>query len=332
MRHVTTLFLIAAMALLSGCSRTGFHESSSIANGSINKSDAPAELAGVKSTPQQMAQASYAKEDSSRIQLQGQQQPAESLSAASSSQASPQAIERKIIRNAEMTLELDSPEEAQRRIAAIAEKHGGFVVTSESRQNEGNHQAAPRTSVNVIVRVPAARFADAVEEIQQVGGHVLHRKITGQDVTEEFIDLEARLRAKRALESQFLEIMKRAQKVSDALEVQTQLAEVRGEIERLEGRRRFLENQAALSTITVTLQTPAPIVAATTGGFWHGIKLAFGDGLDTAADIVLGIIRFVIVMIPVVALILLPLWFAVRWLRRRVDWPKRTAAAVNVSE
>jgi SOS-response transcriptional repressor LexA len=330
MRLVTILVLIAAITLCGGCRRAGFHENRSVTNSSISKSQAPAELAATVTAPRQAPQASYAKADSSRIQ--GQQLPAESLSAASSSQASSQAIERKIIRNAELTIELDSPEEAQRRIAAIAEKHGGFVVTSESRQNEGDQQAAPRTSVNVIARVPAARFADAVEEIQQVGGHVLHRKITGQDVTEEFIDLEARLRAKRALESQFLEIMKRAQKVSDALEVQTQLAEVRGEIERLEGRRRFLENQAALSTITVTLQTPAPIIAATTGGFWHSIKLAFGDGLDTAAEIVLGIIRFVIVMIPVVALILLPLWFAVRWLRKRVEWLKRTPAAVNVSE
>ncbi|MEO6723874.1 MAG: DUF4349 domain-containing protein, partial [Blastocatellia bacterium] len=262
-----------------------------------------------------------------RAQQAGQHSDSESLVTADSSHA----VEHKIIRNAELTLELDSPEEAQRRIAAIAEKYGGFIVNSESRRNDGNQQTAPRISINVIARVPAAKFAEAVAEIEQTGGSVLHRKITGQDVTEEFIDLEAQIRAKRALESQFLEIMKRAQKVSEALEVQTQLAEVRGEIERLEGRRRFLENQAALSTITVTLQTPAPIVAATTGGFWHGIKLALGDGLDTSAEIVLGLIRFVIVMIPVALLILLPLWFVVRWLRRRVEWPKR-AATNNAGE
>src|SRR5204862_419845 len=146
-------------------------------------------------------------------------------------------------------------------------KHGGFVVNSESRRNDGNLQTAPKTTITIVARVPASKFIQAVEEIQQTGSRVVHSKETGQDVTEEFIDLEAHIRAKRALELQFLEIMKRAQKVSDALEVQTQLAEVRGEIEQMEGRRRFLENQAALSTITVTLQTPTPIVAATTGGF-----------------------------------------------------------------
>jgi hypothetical protein len=115
------------------------------------------------------------------------------------------------------------------------------------------------------------------------------------------------------------------------LEVQTQISEVRAEIERMEGRRRFLENQAALSTIIVKLQTPMPIVAATTGGFWHSIKLALGDGLDTAAGIVLGLIRFVIVMTPVVLLIVLPGWLIVRWLRRRIVWPK-PAAPIGVTD
>ena len=243
----------------------------------------------------------------------------ESLAAA---QAQSQATERKIIQNADLTIELDSPEKMQRSIAVIAERHGGFIVTSESKQNSGGVQAAPQTTLTVIARVPAAKFNQAVEEIQGLGGTVVHSKLAGQDVTEEFIDLEARIRAKRALESQFLEIMKRAGKISDALEVQKELSNVRGEIEQMEGRRRFLENQAALSTITVTLQTPAPIIAATTGGFWHSVKLAFGDGLDTSAGIVIGLIRFVLVMIPVVLLVLLPGWFVFRWLWRKVEWAK----------
>ena len=145
-------------------------------------------------------------------------------------------------------------------------------------------------------------------------------------MTEEYIDLEARLRAKRALETQFLEIMKQAHKVSDALEVQTQLTQVRTEIEQIEGRRRFLENQSALSTITISLRTPAPIVAATTSGFFSELKAAFGDGVDTAAEIVLSVVRFVILMVPVTLFILLPCWFAFKWLRRRINWPTRAPA------
>ena len=104
-------------------------------------------------------------------------------------------------------------------------------------------------------------------------------------MTEEYIDLEARIRSKQALEAQFLEIMKQARSVSDALEVQRQLSEVRSEIERIEGRRRFLENQSSLSTITVTLQPSQPLVS--TSGFFYKVKRAFGGGLDIAASITL---------------------------------------------
>ena len=112
--------------------------------------------------------------------------------------------------------------------------------------------------------------------------------------------------------------MKQARKVSDALEVQSQLGDVRTEIERLEGRRRFLENQAALSTITTTLQMPQPIIAATTTGFGTTIKHAFGDAVDTAASIVLFVIQAVIVMVPITFFFGLPLWLVWRVLRRRV--------------
>jgi hypothetical protein len=158
-------------------------------------------------------------------------------------------------------------------------------------------------------------------------------KQTGKDVTEEFIDLDARLRTQRALEAQFLEIMKRADKVSDALEVQTQLAAVRTEIERVEGRRRFLENQAALSTINVTLQPPASLVNVNTSGFFAGIKSAFGDGIDIAAAIILGIIRFGIALLPVLLFIVFPLALLWRLLRPRLRRrPKNVAPAPPVAD
>jgi hypothetical protein len=257
------------------------------------------------------------------------------LTPAEGSQASQQvAVERKIIRDAEINLEVASPAEGQGILGAIAEAHGGFVVTSESRlQGDGAHGAQTAEIVTVQMRVPATRFDAAIAEIRAVGSRVRAEKITGKDVTEEFIDLDARLRAQRALEAQFLEIMKRAGKVSDALEVHSQLAGVRTEIERVEGRRRFLENQAALSTINITLQPPAPLVSANTSGFLYGIRQAFGDGLDIAAEIVLGIVRFGIALLPVLLLIVLPLaliWHFLlrpRFRRSKPDAPTQPAAA-----
>lgn len=317
MRFAMTLVLTVITMTLFGCERSapeGLMARQNTAATAISSADQARHVAT---------------QPASLVPGEAQKPDAESLAAA---QAQFQATERKIIQNADLTIELDAPEKTQRNIAAIAERHGGFIVTSETKQNSSGVQVTSQTTLTVIARVPAAKFNQAVEEIQGLGGTVIHRKLAGQDVTEEFIDLEARIRAKRALESQFLEIMKRAGKISEALEVQKELSNVRGEIEQMEGRRRFLENQAAFSTITITLQTPAPIVAATTGGFWHSVKFAFGDGLDTAAGIVIGLIRFVLVMIPVVLLILLPGWIIFRWLWRKVEWTKPSAAATRVDQ
>ena len=228
--------------------------------------------------------------------------------------------ERKIIRNAELTVELDAPAEAQRKLASLAESFGGYVVTAESHQQDARGQGAPPI-VSVEMRVPAPRFDAAVAEVRALGGRVRQEKITGRDVTEEYIDLEARLRAQRALEAQFLEIMKRAARVADALEVQRELGNVRAEIERVEGRRRFLENQSSLSTIKVILQTPAPLVSTQTSGFFGGLRRAFGDGLDTAAGIVLGLVEFGVAAAPVVVIFGVPLYLFWRFVRRR--FPRR---------
>lgn len=232
--------------------------------------------------------------------------------------AAGEPVDRKIIRNADLTLETESPTEGLRKITAAAESHGGFIVTSEFKQNPVAAGAKPNQSVTIVARVPAAQFASALEQIRNAGDRVASEKVSGQDVSEEYLDVEARLRNKKALEGQFLEIMKQAHKVEDALDVQTQLADVRTEIERLEGRRRFLENQAALSTITTTLQMPQPIVATTTIGFGTTIKRAFGDAVDTAASIILFVIQAVIVLIPIAVFFGLPGWFLWRALRRRI--------------
>ena len=157
--------------------------------------------------------------------------------------------------------------------------------------------------------------------------NILDAKKTGQDVTEEFIDLEARIKTQKALEAQFLEIMKQAHKVEDALEVQRQIAEVRTEIEKLEGRKRFLENRSSLSTITVHLQSPTTIVVAATTGFGRDVKEALRDSVDVARAIILFLIRFVIVMIPIFIFIILPIGLVARYLLRRARRTRQSRLA-----
>lgn len=249
-----------------------------------------------------------------------------SLTSAASAQTVPQAIDRKVIKNAELDIELSDPIAAQRQLATIAETSGGFIVTAEAKNNDSRMASAPSITATVVMRIPAAQFDPVIEKIRKLDGRILQDKASGQDVTEEYIDLEARIRTQKALEAQMLELLKRAGRISDAIEVQNQVAAVRTEIERLEGRQRFLANQSALSTISITLHTPTPVIIATTAkGFWHQVKQAFGDGIDLASNITLGIIQFVIMLIPILLLIVLPLWLLWRLARPFLKWPTKPA-------
>jgi hypothetical protein len=207
-------------------------------------------------------------------------------------------IDRKIIRDADLTIEVNSTTEAQQRVTSIAESNGGFVVTSEAKQKENSDPAKRTLDIKLIIRVPSTQFNSALQQIESLATNMPQRNVSGQDVTEEFIDLEARIKTQKALELQFLEIMKKANKVEDALEVQRQIADVRTEIEKLEGRKNFLANRSSLSTITVNIQTPTPIVVSATG-FGRTVRDAVSDSLDLASGIVLFLVRFVIVTIPV---------------------------------
>jgi hypothetical protein len=230
--------------------------------------------------------------------------------------------DRKIIRNADLSLESEQPEETQRRITSIAESKGGFVL--ESQQTSSDSQATKRDTVTMSVRVPSANFADTLDQIRQTSDRVIFETIKGDDVTEEFIDIEARLKAKKALEQQFVEIMKRANNVEDALNVQSQLADVRGEIEKIEGRKRFLENQASLSTVKVKLQTPAAF-SASSAGFSHKLGQSFATGFDFALNFVLGLVTFVVGALPFLVFIGLPCLLILRYFWKRSNTPRSVA-------
>jgi hypothetical protein len=238
-----------------------------------------------------------------------------SLQQADQSQSAPVTVERKIIRNAAVTLEVEEPKKAMQRVASVAESRGGFVVTSESRQEAGAEGGRAYEVITMEVRVPAAQFDAAMNDIRGAGSRVTSEKISGQDVTEEYIDLDARLKTQKALEAQLLDIMKNAHAVSDAISVERELANVRTEIEKIEGRKRFLENQTSLSTISVTLQPPSPLVS--TSGFFHSVAQAFGEGIDIAAAITLVLIRVVLAMIPLAIFFGIPLYLVIRYFTRR---------------
>ena len=295
------LFLILSMILLPACSKSGEQVASQKnSHSALAVSDTPVIAENkVAAKTQSAGYMDVALDDASRAEN------------------SFQAANRKVLRNAEMTLEVPSTVETLHKVSVIAESHGGFVVNSESKQRENVEPAKRNVDIRLVIRVPSDQFGATIDQIRQLATNLPSESLKSDDVTEEFIDLEAHAKTQKALELQFLEIMKQAKKVEEALEVQRQLADVRAEIEKIEGRKRFLENRAALSTITVNLQSPVPIVVSSTG-FGRSIRDAASDSVDVATALILFFVKSVIVMLPVLVLVILPLGLVFRFLARRV--------------
>ncbi len=320
-----SLLVLAFLSL--ACSASGDRAGS----GATNSSSAPVQSAQ-EQPPATVANEAAAKSDA-RVSFSYHntvQQQKVSLTDADRAVQIDEAADRKIIRNADLTVEVDSPSEAQHRITSIAETHGGFVVTSEAKQRENMDPAKRTLDIKLVVRIPSAQFGATMDEIKKLASNLPAENVTGQDVTEDFIDLEARIKTQRALEVQFLEIMKQARAIEDALSVQRQIADVRTEIERLEGRKRFLENRSALSTITVNINAPKTIAVNPTG-FGHTIRDAVSDSLELASGILIFIVRFLIVMAPIGVFVLLPSGFILRYLMRRAKRMRLAEALANPS-
>jgi hypothetical protein len=178
------------------------------------------------------------------------------------------------------------------------------------------------------VRIPAAKFDESLEEIRKTANRVILENVKGQDVTEEFIDVQARLTAQKALEAQFLEIMKQARSVEDALNVQRQIANVRGEIEKIEGRKRFIENQSEFSTLKIRLQS-ATVFSANSSGFFYQLGESISEGFGAAMSFVFILIKMAIALLPFLIFIVLPIYLLIRYFVRK---SRRQKLASEIAE
>jgi hypothetical protein len=197
-----------------------------------------------------------------------------------------------VIKTATLELEVEdgSFQDAVRDGIAAAERYGGFVLTT-SVEDEDKGRGS------ITLRVPAARFGAALADLEGLGD-VKSETVSGQDVSAEFVDLQARLTHLLTQESVMLKLMERAQTIPDTIRVQGELQGIQLEIERLRGRIRFLDDQTDLSTIEVRL-FEAGAVAAKDGEFakaWARAKEAF-------VAIVAGLITSLGVIVPLAILL-----------------------------
>jgi hypothetical protein len=201
---------------------------------------------------------------------------------------------------------------------SIAGGLGGFVVSSSASQ--GSAQRLVRGTL--VVRVPARSYAEAMKALAALG-RVEARNESGQDVSQEYVDLRARIRQLEAVESQLLELLDRANTVGAALAVQQQLSQVQLELEQTRGRLQYLDDQIAFATISLALhERILPVQNGDDGGF--GIV----DAWSKAAHGFVAVVGWTFVVLATAAplvLILLLAFLVVRvvfggrppWLRRR---------------
>lgn len=173
----------------------------------------------------------------------------------------------RVIKTAELSLQVEDAPAAMEKAKAFAAQVGGFVLQATISGTEKGDRTA-----YVTVHVPVSRFDESVAELKKIGTLLLSESVNGQDVTEEYADLESQIKNARTEEAQYQEIMKRAGAIEDVLAVAKQLADVRGRIERLEGRRQFLANRTDYSTITVRMSEEPVVRLPSTA--WRPMQIA----------------------------------------------------------
>ncbi len=225
--------------------------------------------------------------------------------------------DRKIVRTSCMELTVASPADAAEKIRSFAESLGGYVEGAQISSSQ------ERPTATITIRVPAARLEDAKAQLRNLAVKVNSEKTDAQDVTKQYVDMEARLRNLRAEEAQYLQIMQSAKKVTDMLEVSEKLSEVRGEIEQQQAEFATLSKQVETVAITVSLLPTAK--PQSFGLNWqplHQLQVAGYGALDGLADYA-GTMASVILYLPVVVLwvgtiflVVLAGWRILRWVAR----------------
>ena len=246
-------------------------------------------------------------------------------------------VERKIIKNADLSVVVKDPVQSMDEITKLAESMGGYVVSSNIYQSTygPNNVTVPQGSINI--RVPADKLNDTLDQIKNSAVEVQSENVSGQDVTDQYVDLQSRLTAKQAAEKKLLEIMDQTVRAEDTLAVYTQLQQVQSDIEVLKGQIKFIDQSAAMSSVNVTLIAEVGTQPIEIGGW----KLQ-GTAKDAAQDLIRFtqgftrfLIRFVILTLPALILIAIPLYLIFiggRALYRRFRKPKVNVEAKEVKE
>lgn len=217
------------------------------------------------------------------------------------------AAGRKMIYTDDITIRVKKYDKAKDDVMALTTKFSGYI--SSSRESTAPEVPAQGT---IAVRVPASKFQDFLVELRKVGT-VLNENLTGDDVTKEYVDIQAQINAKRIELGRLLDLLNRTARLSDLLTVEREVTRVQTELDQLTGRINEMSNLIALSTASITLgeEVQAPPTKFEWGA-GQVAKAAFGALLSTARGLGNAAIWLVIYIIPVVAVLAFVLWLIIK--------------------
>lgn len=208
---------------------------------------------------------------------------------------SPKLGGRHIVHTAALSGEVESLKEAEAQLRSVAEAVGGFVSDSIATNDE----------LTVTVRVPDARLVEAMERLAALSTRISSKRVSGDDVTTEFVDLTSQQKNLTAARERLAELLGRAVNATEALEVNRALTEVQGQLEQVQGRLVVMDSKLKLATVVVTF------VPRVSMGEWRPLEVA---GNSVAA---LGLLLKVIANLAIVVLVFSPIWVPVVLLIRR---------------
>ena len=205
-------------------------------------------------------------------------------------------IEQKIIKTGNLRFQTNDLETTYEQIKRAVKKEKAFI------QNDSQGKEYASIYRRITVRIPSENFDPFIKDISSGVDYFDNKEISSQDVTEEYIDIDARLKAKKKLENRYLELLAKANKMSEMLAIEAQLSAIREEIEAKEGQLRYMQNQISLSTITIEFYKTTAQESGVTISYGAKIWNAFKSGFYGISSFFLGLLEIWPFIILAVAL------------------------------
>lgn len=213
-----------------------------------------------------------------------------------------QTVERKLTKNGSIRFKTRNMDKSKQEIVAAVKELKGYI--SNDKVSEYGNDLVNR----MIIRIPSEGTDEFLAQLEKIADKIESKNISVNDVTEQFIDLQARIKTKKEVEARYIELLNKANNVSEVLQIEQEIGNIRTTIESAEGRLQYLTNQVAFSTIEVEFYISSP-----QAGFWKKMGNAFKNGWDGFLTLLIGIVN----LWAVILFVVLVIWIVRRIIVRR---------------